>query len=119
MRSSGIFDRRNDTAQDASAAFEMVLGDFYVRRGQTGSICDTITERTGDFVPTAWLMLQKIRKAMEDRDEKYQLAGIVELDESYFGAPKEGGKRGRGTEKAKVLVGVSLDKQGRPLHERC
>ncbi|GHV86958.1 hypothetical protein AGMMS50255_2540 [Spirochaetia bacterium] len=65
--------------------------------------------------PTAWLMLQKIRKAMEDRDEKYQLAGIVELDDSYFGAPKEGGKRGRGSEKAKVLVGVSLDKQGRPL----
>ena len=66
--------------------------------------------------PTAWLMLHKIRKAMAERDANYQLAGIVELDDSYFGAPKEGGKRGRGTKKVKVLVGVSLDKQGRPLH---
>jgi hypothetical protein len=66
--------------------------------------------------PTAWLMLHKIRKGMEDRDAKYQMAGIVELDDGYFGAPTEGGKRGRGTEKAKVLVGVSLDKQGRPLY---
>ena len=53
---------------------------------------------------------------MAERDANYQLAGIVELDDSYFGGPKERGKRGRGTGKAKVLVGVSLDKQGRPLY---
>jgi ribosomal protein L37AE/L43A len=48
--------------------------------------------------PTAWLMLQKIRNAMGDRDANYKLAGLVELDEAFFGAPTEGGKRGRGTE---------------------
>jgi hypothetical protein len=51
---------------------------------------------------------------MGDRDARYQLAGIVEVDDSYFGGPKSGGKRGRGTEKAKVIVAVSLDKKGRP-----
>jgi transposase-like protein len=65
--------------------------------------------------PTAWLMLHKIRKAMGERDADYKLAGIVELDDAFFGAPTEGGKRGRGTDKTPVLVGVSLDKQGRPL----
>lgn len=63
---------------------------------------------------TAWTMLQKIRKAMQDRETDYQLAGIVEMDEAFFGAPTEGGKRGRGTEKTKVLVGVSLTSTGYP-----
>jgi hypothetical protein len=70
------------------------------------------------------MMLQKIRRtirpkvcgsqAMGDRDARYQLAGIAEADDSYFGGPKGGGKRGRGTGKAKVIVAVSLDKKGRP-----
>jgi transposase-like protein len=66
--------------------------------------------------PTAWLMLHKIREAMGQRDAQYPLAGTVEIDDSFFGAPTEGGKRGRGTEKTPVIVGLSLDKQGRPLH---
>ena len=66
--------------------------------------------------PTAWTMLQKIRKAMGDRDADYQLAGMVELDDAYFGGPTEGGKRGRGTEKTPVLVGVSLTDKGNPLY---
>ncbi|OIB01454.1 hypothetical protein AK95_28950 [Paenibacillus sp. LC231] len=66
--------------------------------------------------PTAWLMLHKIRKAMGDRDAQYQLAGLVELDDAFFGAPTEGGKRGRGTDQTPVLVGVSLNKQGAPQY---
>jgi len=66
--------------------------------------------------PTAWLMLHKIRESMGQRDASYQLAGIVELDDAYFGAPTEGGKRGRGTEQTQVVVGVSLNKQGHPQY---
>jgi transposase-like protein len=66
----------------------------------------------------AWLMLQKIRKAMAHREERYQLAGLVELDESFFGATKEGGSRGRGTAKTKVLVGLSLNHLGYPGYLR-
>jgi transposase-like protein len=66
--------------------------------------------------PTAWLLLHKIRKAMGDRDAHYQLAGLVELDDAFFGAPTEGGKRGRGTDQTPVLVGVSLNKQGAPQY---
>jgi len=56
---------------------------------------------------TAWLMAHKIRKAMADRDAGYSLAGLVEMDDSFFG-PK-GTKRGRGSErKSTVLCAVSL-----------
>ena len=64
--------------------------------------------------PTAWLMLHKIRESKRNRDDKYRLSGIIEIDESYFGGPDKGRKRGRGTEKTKVLVGLSLEEDGRP-----
>ncbi|MDR2797191.1 MAG: IS1595 family transposase [Treponema sp.] len=64
----------------------------------------------------AWLMLHKIRKAMGDCDAQYQLAGIVALNETSFGAPIEGGKRICGTHTVPVVAGISLDKQGRPQY---
>src|SRR4030042_1233666 len=51
---------------------------------------------------TVWTMGHKIRKALADRDAHYKLAGLIEMDDTYFGAPKPG-KRGRGAAgKAKV-----------------
>ena len=61
-------------------------------------------------------MLHKIRKTMIERYSQYKLAGIVELDDAFFGAPSEGGKRGRGTGKTKVLAGLSLNQKGHPLY---
>lgn len=63
---------------------------------------------------TAWFLLHRIRKAMAQRDDNYMLAGIVELDDTYFGKSKKGGKRGRGTTKTKVLVALSKDEDGNP-----
>ena len=63
---------------------------------------------------TAWTMAHKVRKAMADRDAKYTLAGLIEIDESFFG-PRFSGKRGRGAEKKEmVIVAVSIwkDKEG-------
>lgn len=63
---------------------------------------------------SAWYLLHRLRKAMEQRDQDHVLSGIVELDDAYFGAPKPNEKRGRGTEKASALAMVSLSEQGRP-----
>jgi len=53
---------------------------------------------------TVWTMGHKIRQAA--RDANYKLAGLIEMDNTYFGAPKPG-KRGRGASgKAKVVVAV-------------
>lgn len=60
----------------------------------------------------AWLMLHKLRKAMRDRDAKYYLDGIVEMDDAFFGAPGEDGKRGRGTKKTPAVIAMSLDEEG-------
>lgn len=64
--------------------------------------------------PTAWLILQKIRAAMSDREQKYQLSGLIQLDDAFFGGPN--GLQGRGTDKTPVYVAVSTTDEGKPLH---
>jgi len=63
---------------------------------------------------TAWYMLYRIRQAMEQRDNTHMLSGTIEFDDAFFGGPTTGKKRGRGTEKAKVFVALSLDEKGNP-----
>ena len=60
---------------------------------------------------TAWTMAHKVRKAIADRDASYQLANLVEMDDSYFG-PSGRGKRGRGS-KGKVPVVVAVENRGK------
>jgi len=63
----------------------------------------------------AWLISHKIRAAMGQRDTRYKLTGLIELDDSYFGSSKSG-KRGRGADcKTPVLIGVSVGEKG-PIH---
>lgn len=63
---------------------------------------------------TTWTMAHQLRTAMAARDGRYRLAGLVEVDESYFGG-KQPGKRGRGAAgKRPVMVAVSTTPQGRP-----
>ena len=46
---------------------------------------------------TNWLLLHKIRRAMQEREQQYVSPGIVEMDEADFGGPGEELRRGRGT----------------------
>lgn len=92
------------------------LAIYLVAHDKRGVSATLLTQELDITYKTAWLMLHKIRRAMGERDAQYTLAGIVELDEGFFGAPTEGGKRGRGTEKTTVLVGLSLNKKGHPLY---
>lgn len=61
----------------------------------------------------AWTMLQKIRRGMKNRDSRYKLSGIIEIDDAFFGGPKEDGdKRGRGSSKTPVIVEASTSGGG-------
>ena len=73
-----------------------------------------LKDKIGVAYCTAWTMLHKIRHAMGERDGGYQLSGTVEMDEAFFGAPAEGGKRGRGTDKTAVFASLSLTGDGKP-----
>jgi transposase-like protein/ribosomal protein L37AE/L43A len=64
-------------------------------------------------IKCAWMMLHKIRNAMGARDAKYQLAGLIQVDDAFFkgGVDKGGDKRGRGTSKVPVLVMAATRKE--------
>ena len=67
---------------------------------------------------SAWYLLHRIRRAMAQRDEKYALSGIVEMDDGYVGGATHNGKRGRGTDKAKIVVALSKTENGAALFTR-
>lgn len=52
---------------------------------------------------TAWTWLHKMRRAMV-RPGRERLHGHIEVDETYVGGSKTGGKRGRGVENKDIVV---------------
>ena len=91
-------------------------GIYFFGSDKRGCSATLLAKELGISYKSAWFMLHRIRKAMKDRDSQYLLDGLVEMDDAYFGAKKEGSKRGRGTDKAKVIVGLSINDQGHPQY---
>ena len=89
---------------------------FFVSHDKRGVSAKLMAKELEISYKTAWTNLHKIRKAMADKDAPYKLFGQVEMDDFYIGAPTENGKRGRGTDKNQVLVALSKNAKGHPLH---
>jgi transposase-like protein len=94
------------------------LAMYLAAEDKRGFSAMALQRKIGVAYLTAWTMLQKIRFAMGERDKKYILEGMVEMDEGFFGGAAEGGKRGRGTDKTAVLVSLSLTDSGKPKYAR-
>lgn len=90
------------------------LAFYFVSQDKRGISAVHLAAMLGTTYKTAWSMLRRIRIAMGQRNETHQLCGVIEFDDAYFGGPTTGKKRGRGTEKAKVFVALSLDERGNP-----
>ena len=81
---------------------------YLVGTDKRGLSALSLSKKLGISYWKAWTMLHKIRRSMRDRDCVYRLKGIVEIDDSFFGAPAEG-KRGRGSAKTPVIVEASIN----------
>ena len=92
------------------------LAFYLVCQDKRGISAVQLSSQLGTTYKTAWYMLKRIRSAMGQRDEKHQLSGVIEFDDSYFGGPTRGQKRGRGTGKANVFVALSLNAKGHPRY---
>lgn len=90
------------------------LAFYFVCQDKRGISAKQLQLILGTTYKTAWYMLVRIRAAMGQRNQTHPLSGIIEFDDMYFGGPTIGKKRGRGTEKAKVFVAMSLDERGNP-----
>ena len=74
---------------------------------KNGLSAKTLQRTLGTSYRTAWKMLHRYRIAMV-RSERERLSGIIEIDECFVGGVDHGGKRGRGTHKAIVVIAVEV-----------
>lgn len=63
-------------------------------------------------------MITRICTAMGQRDKTHRLNGTIESDDTYFGGPTVGKKRGQGTETAKDFLTVSLEERENPFYTK-
>jgi transposase-like protein len=125
IKSRGLYQCRHCTHQTSVTAGTIFDGTrtplrkwflaiYLMGSDKRGCSALRLKRELGIAYDTAWTMSHKIRKAMGDRDDLYLLQGVVEMDEAFFGSPDEGGKRGRGSDKTPVVIGLSLGKKGEP-----
>jgi len=92
-------------------AIHMVSTD---KRGCSATV---LMNKLGLGYKSAWYLLKRLQTAMMEEEWNHMLSGIIEVDDAFFGtADDEGGKRGRGTSKAQVVVGLSLNGKGHPQY---
>ena len=65
-----------------------------------------LQRQLGVTYKTAWRMGHELRKYMAKADGDDGLSGHVEVDETYIGGRKKGGKRGRGAPGKSVVFGM-------------
>jgi transposase-like protein len=80
---------------------------WHMTTAKNGLSAKTLERTLGVRYRVAWVMLQRLRVAMV-RAERERLSGEVEIDETFLGGPKPGGKRGRGAIKTLVLIAVEI-----------
>lgn len=72
-----------------------------------------LTKLIGVSWVTAHRMLRKLRRAMGDRNQQYQLCGIIEFDDAFIGG-KRAGKRGRGAAGKTAILVACEHNDGKP-----
>lgn len=57
--------------------------------------CSSSGVKPGVNDDTAWLLHNKILRAMTEREEAYLLRGKIQMDDAYLGGERPDGKAGR------------------------
>ena len=95
------------------------LAFYLIGQAKTGISSLELSRHLGVKYDTAWLLHNKILRAMTEREEAYLLRGKIQIDDSYLGGELPGGKAGRGSEnKIPIVAAVSLNEAGHPIHVR-
>jgi hypothetical protein len=77
-----------------------------------GASATRLSNQVGISYPTAWLVLQRLRVAMQTRDENLTLAGYIELDEAFFGGRSRNQKVRKSPFNGKKTVLVLVESEG-------
>lgn len=83
---------------------------YLMAQTRGGISAKQIERETGVTYKTAWRMCRLIRSRLNEEADPFSGEGEVEVDESYFGGRRRGGKRGRGAEGKTPVVGLAQRK---------
>jgi ribosomal protein L37AE/L43A len=89
---------------------------YHLTQSKGGVSSVELGRRLGVKQGTAWLMKHKLMRAMQAREAtKPKLSGRVEVDDTYLGGERSGGKRGRGAAgKTPVIAAVETTPERKP-----
>ena len=80
---------------------------YHLTQSKQGISSVELGRRLGVTQTTAWKLKHKLKQVMLERDATKPLTGRVEIDDTYIGGERSGGKRGRGAPgKTPVVVAV-------------
>ncbi len=92
------------------------LAIYFLSQTKSGISALELGRKLGVNDNTAWLLKHKLMQTMRERDQRYRLAGTVQLDDAYLGGEYPGGKRGRGSpNKTPLLAAVQVTADGQPV----
>jgi len=69
-----------------------------ISQAKTGLSALALKCQLGVSYSTSWMIHHKLMHAMQQRDDRYLLGGLVHIDDAYLGSELSGGKAGRGSE---------------------
>jgi transposase-like protein len=93
---------------------------YHLTQSKGGISSVELGRRLGVKQGTAWLVKHKLMRAMAEREaEKPKPSGRVEVDDTYLGGERSGGKRGRGAAgKTPVVAAVETTPERKPRRLR-
>ena len=93
---------------------------YHLTQSKGGISSVELGRRLGVKQGTAWLMKQKLMQAMAGRETaEPKLEGRIEIDDTYLGGERPGGKRGRGAAgKTPVVAAVETTPERKPRRLR-
>ena len=95
------------------------LAFYLIGQAKTGISSLELSRHLGVTHDTAWLLHNKILRAMRERAQACVPRRKIQLDDAYLGGERPGGKAGRGSEnKIPIVAALSRNEAGHPIHAK-
>ena len=90
------------------------LAMYLITQSKNGIAALELKRHLGVSYNTAWAIKHKLMQVMLERDSEKKLSGDIVIDDSYLGAKRVSGKRGRGAGKKSPFVAAVETHDGKP-----
>lgn len=91
------------------------LAMYLITQAKNGISSLELSRQLGISQNSTWLMKHKLMQTMLEREAARPLAGLIQIDDAYWGGRRRGYKRGRGARgKSPLLAAVQTDENGHP-----